>query len=132
MNARVGAVQETADTQKEADAAVGERDRLSALLVRRNEELAKATEKVCAAQRHLLIVVRSILIVVRPAKMPEQSCYLCGAIGVRCVVGGNLGRVVTHLLPLNGCHHAKLCNGFLPRLVCLLFKPLSGRARSCH
>ena len=42
------AAQETADTQKEADAAVGERDRLSALLVRRNEELAKATEKVCA------------------------------------------------------------------------------------
>ena len=38
--------QDTAERQKEADAAVGERDRLSALLVRRNEELARATEKV--------------------------------------------------------------------------------------
>ena len=39
------APQDTAERQKEADAAVGERDRLSALLNRRNEELARATEK---------------------------------------------------------------------------------------
>ncbi len=43
--------QDTAERQKEADAAVGERDRLSALLVRRNEELARATEKARGSSR---------------------------------------------------------------------------------
>ena len=50
--------QDTADRQKQADAAVGERNRLSALLVRRNEELAKATEKVRVAG-HTLPVIRT-------------------------------------------------------------------------